>query len=56
MCHCWQEKVDKVNLEIWGRSSHRCAAGKTQDRWRSQACVAHCGSGCGIAPKDCAVG
>lgn len=55
-CHCWRETEGRASLERWGRSSLRCVAGKTLERWRLEACEARCDSGCGTALEDCAEG
>lgn len=55
-CRCWRETEGRASLERWGRSFLRCAAGRTLGRWRWEACEAHCDSGCGTAPADCAEG
>lgn len=63
--HCWLEKEDTESLEKWGKSRlllrccchpHCVAAGRTLERWRSEACVARCGWGYGTVPASCAVG
>lgn len=61
--HCWLEKEDMESWERWKKSRLRCccrprcaAAGRTLERWRSGACAARCGWGCGTVPASCAAG
>lgn len=65
---CWLEKEDTESWERWEKNRlrllrRRCccrprcaAAGRTLERWRSGACAARCGWGCGTVPASCAVG